>query len=212
MTATDEAGNTATHQVTINILDLDDVTPTGLTIEAGAVTSLAEGTITADTEIKLADILITDVDGGNNQLQVSDNQRFEVRENETGGKELWLKSGAVLDYETATEHKYDVTISVVGHADVNVDHSLTVTDVNDEAPSFADATVNYSEDKTTAVTTLSATADVASATLSYAITGGDGNDTVIRFDLGPAGEDQSDYLLVLQDFTRKLEVANFELI
>ena len=43
-------------------------------------------------------------------------------------------------------------------------------------------------------------------------TGGDANDTIIRFDLGPAGHDDSDYLLVLQDFTRPLEVANFDLI
>ena len=42
--------------------------------------------------------------------------------------------------------------------------------------------------------------------------GGNQNDTIFRFDRGEAGEDASDYLLILEEFTDTVTLAHFELI
>ena len=68
-----------------------------------------------------------------------------------------------------------------------------MTDLNDIAPLFPDASFDYGEASnvaTTAIATLSATPDTATATLSYAITGGAGADA---FD-GKGGIDTVSYV------------------
>ena len=98
---TDDSNNalTAEQTITISIEDIDgtpsDVNeaPTGLSLSDSSL-SIDEG---VTTERHLADISITDADGGNNVAVVSDNTLFEIRDNtSTGGQELWLRAGIDL--------------------------------------------------------------------------------------------------------------------
>ena len=94
------------------------------------VTTLAEDTDTA-TRVKVADVVVTDDALGTNVLSLSgaDAALFEI-----DGSVLYLKAGAVLDYETNPQ--LDVTVAVddptVGATpDGTAALSIAVTDVNE---------------------------------------------------------------------------------
>ena len=100
-----------------------DEAPTAIAL-TNDVTSLAEDADTTSST-KIADIVITDADGGTNTVALSgaDAASFEVV-----GSELQLKAGVAFDYETKTS--YAVTLTT---GSVSVDHTLTITDI-DEGP------------------------------------------------------------------------------
>jgi hypothetical protein len=95
--------------------------------------SLAENTSTA-TRIKVGNIIISDDALGTNNLTVSgaDASFFEI-----SGKELYLKAGTNLDYETKTSYSINVNVddTTVGSTpDATTTFTLAVNDLN-EAPS-----------------------------------------------------------------------------
>jgi len=95
--------------------------PTAIAL-TGAVTSLAENGDTSSAT-KMGDIVITDADGGTNEVVLSgtDAASFEV-----AGTKLFLKAGVTLDYETKSS--YAVTLAT---GSVSVSHMLSITDLND---------------------------------------------------------------------------------
>lgn len=106
----------------ITVTPVDDA-PTALTLKP-ILQTLAENTSTT-RKIAVADIKITDVDGGLNPIKLSgaDAQLFVVE----NGK-LWLRAGAKLDFETNPD--LDVTVST---GKLNQSLHIGVKDVN-EAP------------------------------------------------------------------------------
>ena len=71
----------------------------------------------------MGDIVITDADGGTNDVTLSgaDKEFFEVNGD---GTQLFLKAGVALDYETKTS--YAVTLNT---GNVSVNHTLTIDEV-----------------------------------------------------------------------------------
>ena len=114
---------------TLDILDANDA-PTAVSI-INTTASLAENTSTASA-IKVADITVTDDALGTNTLGVTgaDAALFEVI-----GTELYLKAGAVLDFETNPTLDVAVTVddTAVGSTPdaTSSTYSLTITDTND---------------------------------------------------------------------------------
>lgn len=101
--AADPLGLSYDAQLTVSITDLNE--PPSISL-ANAVASLPEDTDTA-SPVKVADILITDDALGVNLLSLSDSDAglFEVH-----ASALYLKAGAVLDFET--NPVLDVIVSV----------------------------------------------------------------------------------------------------
>jgi 2',3'-cyclic-nucleotide 2'-phosphodiesterase (5'-nucleotidase family)/uncharacterized protein YjiK len=106
--------------------------PTAVIVD-NAVNSLPENTNTA-SRVKLGDIFVTDDGLGTNSLSLSgaDAASFEL-----SGTEFYLKAGVSLDFET--KPTYEVAINAddttVGSApDASVNFTLTLTDVEPEAP------------------------------------------------------------------------------
>ena len=119
----------ARQDVTIAITDLDEV-PSGLALSRSALT-LAENTDTTG-RLLMADILVTDADGGTNQLSLSgaDSDHFVI-----DGNRLYLQAGTVLDYD-AGQRSYTVSVSVTGSG----------TGTNPAAVSFVLTLSNADED------------------------------------------------------------------
>ena len=112
-------------------------------------TTLTEATDTSSA-IRVGDIVVSDDDLGTNDLSLAgtDAALFEIV-----GRQLFLRAGAVLDFETNPD--LDVTVQVddttVGTTpDDTADLAITITDAN-EAPSvtLANTTTTLAEDATT---------------------------------------------------------------
>ena len=114
--------------INVTVMPLDDA-PTALMLN-NPVEMLAENADTSDAT-KVADIMVTDPDGGLRGLELSgdDVRLFRLNDEQT---ELLLRAGAGLDFET--NPSLDVTVRVMG-SDPTVMQSLSITveDV-DEAP------------------------------------------------------------------------------
>ncbi|MBD2472961.1 cadherin domain-containing protein [Nostoc sp. FACHB-145] len=142
---------------TLTLTDVNEA-PTGVNF-ANTITAIAENTSTA-SRIKVADITITDPDGGTNNLSLSgtDAAYFEI---DTGV--LYLKATTTLDYEIKST--YNVTVSVddptLGATpDASGLFTLNVTNLNDNAPILAViSNVNLAENApaNTLIATASAT-------------------------------------------------------
>ena len=114
----------ANYRTVVHVEAVDDAATVALT---DTVTSLSEGASTG-SHFKVANITISDVDGGSNALSLTgaDAAMFEI---ENG--QLYLKSGVTLDFET---NKFlDVTVNVDTAAPGSPDDSqnlrITLTDV-----------------------------------------------------------------------------------
>ena len=107
-----------------------------------------EGTATAR---KLADIGFADDGLGTNRGQVADNDIFEIR----NGTELWLKEGAVLDFNTAQQHRVTINPDVTGTGDdpASVTFTLNVDEVDNKptAMSLTSTGHNVGEDHSAAL-------------------------------------------------------------
>lgn len=122
----------ARQSLKIWVTDVDEA-PTGFALE-DAVSSLAE-TVDTGTRIKVADLVVTDPDTKaafrrhSFSLSGTHADMFEVEDGV-----LYLKAGAVLDHESASE--LPVTVTVDGPVDgtaLRVDHRITVLNRLDEA-------------------------------------------------------------------------------
>ena len=96
--------NTTAELITVNPTDVNEA-PTASAL-ANATASLAENTSTAN-HIKVADITVTDDALGSNTLALTgaDAAAFEIV-----GTELFLKAGAVLDFESKVSYSVAVTV------------------------------------------------------------------------------------------------------
>lgn len=106
--------------------------PTTVVVD-NATTTLPENSSTA-SRVKLGDIFVTDDGLGTNTLSLSgaDAASFELT-----GTEFFLKAGVSLDFETKSSYAVTVNAddSTVGTTpDVSVNFTLTVSDVEPEAP------------------------------------------------------------------------------
>jgi protocadherin Fat 4 len=120
----------ASKTFTLTLTDVNEA-PTAVTF-TNAVTSLPENTLTA-THIKLANVGVTDDALGTNTLSLSGTNASSF---ELIGGVLYLKAGAVLNFEAKSSYQVtvnvdDTTVGVTPDASKNF--TLTVTDVN-EAP------------------------------------------------------------------------------
>ena len=105
---------------------------TAIAVGAGAVTEIAENANT-NTRTKIADLVVTDDDGGNaGTLELTGtNAALFVLE----GTELYLVAGANLDHETVST--LDVRVQLNEDNTVGVDVSLAVTNVDEIATALA---------------------------------------------------------------------------
>ena len=129
----------------VKVSDFLNQAPTAVTL-TNTLSSLAENSDTS-SQIKVADITITDDALGTNTLSLSgaDAALFEIV-TINGASALYLKAGVTLDFETKSH--YDVTVqasdgTVVGSTPVSKNFSLAVTDVN-EAPTSVTLTNSLS--------------------------------------------------------------------
>lgn len=159
------------HQVTV-------AAPTNNppTVSLTNAISLPENTDTTSS-VKVADIVITDDGQGTNTLGLSgpDAASFVI----INGNELHVKSGTSLDFETKPSYNVTVTVddvSLGGGVDNTASFTLSITGVNDNAPTVnTGQTFSVSEAAAngTAVGTLSAEDDDAGTTFSnWQITSG----------------------------------------
>ena len=131
--AEDSVGGYTVERFQLTVNDLNDAL--SAIALSNQVSSLPEDQDTSSRTL-VANILITDDSVGSNTISLSgaDASLFEVESSE---RELYLKNGVVLDYETTTGYEVTVTAedsSVAGSSPVSVIYALSVTDMN-EAPS-----------------------------------------------------------------------------
>ena len=165
--------DTVTHSITVT--NVNNAPTVALT---SVVTNLDED---ADTSsgIKIADVSISDDAIGTNLLSLSgaDAALFELR---AGDTELYLRAGAVLDFETNPTLDVSVDVddaAIPGSPDDSAVHSVSIGDVN-EAPTISLVPVftNLSEDTDTTLAIVVATIDVtddALGTETFYLSGSD---------------------------------------
>lgn len=122
--AKDESGNVFNKIVWIYVLDANDA-PFAMSLSP---TNLAEG----QGGRKVGLLSTSDYDAGvgdNNHVYTilaDADSKFEIR-----GKELWLKEGAVLDYETKKQHSVTIRTTDRGNASFDKTFNIVVTNVNE---------------------------------------------------------------------------------
>ncbi|WP_197092639.1 cadherin domain-containing protein [Labilibaculum euxinus] len=173
VTVSDGTNTSAAETITINITDVNDVTPV---VTASQSFSIAENIANSGV---VGTVLATDGDAGTSFSAWT----------ETGGTgasifEINASSGAItvtdnsgIDYETTTSYTYIVTVSDGTNTSAAETITINITDVNDVAPIVtASQTFNIDEDasNTTSVGTVLATDSDATATTfsSWTITAG----------------------------------------
>ena len=160
-------------------LSVDNIA-TAVALDAGAVTSLEEDADTS-ARTKIADLLFTDADGsspGTPKVIGTHADMFEV-DDEVDVDEyvLYLKASASLDHESVDT--LNVGVQLTEDSTVSVDVSVTINDVNDEAPvitssATGDALIDGTEVTTdTAVYTARGTSDTVAIEWSLKPSNGD---------------------------------------
>ena len=124
VTVTDAGGLTRTETVNIAVTNQNEA-PTDITVAGGSVQeNAAAGTV-------VATLGATDPDAGSTftyTLSSDPSGKFEIV-----GDEIRLKAGATLDYETATSHQVNVTVTDAGGLTRTETVNIAVTNQN-EAP------------------------------------------------------------------------------
>ena len=161
----DGAGNTYSEVITLNVNDLNDETPTDITLTGGSVNENA----TAGTTVATLSTVDADASNSFSYTITSDPSGFF----EISGNQIQVKAGASIDYETATSH--NVTIEVDDGAGNTYSEVITlnVNDLNDETPTditLTGGSVNENATAGTTVATLSTVDADASNSFSYTIT------------------------------------------
>ena len=136
-------------------------------------------------------------------------------------------TGTALDYEGATSHSLTVSVSD-GTAAVTNTVTVTVTDVNDQTPTFSATAgaINYAEGATTAVDSFTITDTDTSGTLACAESGADaskfscaisGSTLTVSWDASPDFETQTDadsngvyvYTITVGDGTNNADAVTY---
>ena len=131
VTVSDGASNSSTQDITISIIDIDDVAPS---ITSGASFSSDEN------QTAIGTVTATDVD----TLDTSSSFTFAV-----SGTELAIDSDGVLtfasapDYETKTSYTATVTVSDGASNSSTQDITVSINNLNDNSPVFT-SEVNFS--------------------------------------------------------------------
>ena len=160
---------TASQAIAVTVTAVNDNTPT---ITSGSAVSVAENvtavtTVTASDTDMPAQTLTFSITGG------ADGDRFTI-DAATGV----LSFSAAPDYEAPSDanadNVYDVTVQVSdGSLTTSQAIAVTVTAVNDNAPTIASgSTVSVAENTTTVATVTASDADLPAQTLTFSITGG----------------------------------------
>ena len=148
VTVSDGASNSSTQDITISIIDIDDVAP--------SITSSAS--FSADeNQTAIGTVTATDVD----TLDTSSSFTFAV-----SGTELAIDSDGVLtfasapDYETKTSYTATVTVSDGASNSSTQDITVSINNLNDNSPIFtSDATFSAAENQTAIGTAAGTDAD-----------------------------------------------------
>ncbi|MDB4829493.1 cadherin domain-containing protein, partial [Gammaproteobacteria bacterium] len=165
VTATDNDGVNSTPQnITVTVKDLNDEAPeftsnAAVTIDENetAVTTLKTTDADADSTVSYS------ITGG------VDKDSFTIVSEATG----ILKLTSAADFETKTS--YEVTVTATDNDGINStpqDITLTISDLNDEAPVFTSNAAVTIDENETAVTTLTTSDADAGSSVTYSITGG----------------------------------------
>ena len=162
VTVTDAGGLTRTETVNIAVTNQNEA-PTDITVAGGSVAeNAAAGTV-------VATLGATDPDAGSTftyTLSSDPSGKFEVV-----GNEVRVKTGATLDYETATSHQVNVTVTDAGGLTRTETVNIAVTNQN-EAPTditVAGGSVQENAAAGTVVATLGATDPDAGSTFTYTL-------------------------------------------
>ena len=162
VTVTDAGGLTRTETVNIAVTNQNEA-PTDITVAGGSVQeNAAAGTV-------VATLGATDPDAGSTftyTLASDPSGKFEIV-----GNEIRLKTGATLDYETATSHNVNVTVTDAGGLTRTETVNIAVTNQN-EAPTditVAGGSVQENAAAGTVVATLGATDPDAGSTFTYTL-------------------------------------------
>ena len=167
----DGMGRTYQKPFTITVLDVETLAITGGSTATVPENRTAVITLTATVEVagRTATFLTT--------LGGADASQFSI----TSAGVLTFKTAP--DYEVPTDtgmdNMYEVTITATDNGTPEMTAmqalTITVTDMNDNVPVFAEgtvATVSYAENDTTAVTTVIATDADAGQTVTFSLSGG----------------------------------------
>ena len=162
VTVTDAGGLTRTETVTIAVTNQNEA-PTDITVAGGSVQeNAAAGTV-------VATLGATDPDAGDSftyTLASDPSGKFEIV-----GNEMRVKAGATLDFETATSHEVDVTVTDAGGLTRTETVTIAVTNQN-EAPTditVAGGSVQENAAAGTVVATLGALDPDAGDTFTYTL-------------------------------------------
>jgi len=205
--AADSLGGFSVKRFQITVNDVNDA-PTAVSL-SDTLTTLPEDSDTTGRTL-IANIQVTDDTVGSNLLSLegADSGYFEL-----DGTALYLKSGAVLDHEADAD--YVVTISaadsgVTGSTPVTVDHTLSISDVN-EAPTavalnspLTEIAENSSTSSRTKVADLVVTDDVL-GTNTFSLSGTDaaqfeiiGTELFLKAGVSLDHESQSSFSLTIE--------------
>ncbi|MDX2288841.1 MAG: M10 family metallopeptidase C-terminal domain-containing protein [Hyphomicrobiaceae bacterium] len=134
----DGAGQNTFARVAFARVEVAAVNDAPVVSLANGVATLPENTDTT-APIKIADIVVTDVDAGTNTLSLagSDADKFSVQ-----AGALFLNASAVLDFETDASLEVTVTVddaSIGSTFEDSVDFVVAITDVDESVVANADA-------------------------------------------------------------------------
>ena len=129
-------------KVNVEIVDVDESGATPPAYPSDAIDELTiEYNATETTRAThLANINFDDVDGGTNDIALSNDELFEIRE----GNQLWLRAGQILDHETAATQE----VTVTGPNGLTQTFILNVADVDDPPTAMNIETITDSVDET----------------------------------------------------------------
>ena len=202
--ATDAAGVTATATVTINIVDVDEAPMFEVVSDGPPPVNVMTVTVAEDateTDLNLAMYSVDDPEDGNItwSLGGADAGLFKLSNTQV------LSFKTLPDYENPTDanrdKEYEVTVQA-SDGTSSVTRMVTVSVMNaNEAPVIAElaSSINYPEDRTDAVATLTATDPDVGDTVTWSKSGTDdeafelgGNDGVLKFADQPDFEIEAD--------------------
>lgn len=158
--ATDQANATTSSDFTLTIANTNDA-PTAITLSSLSVEEDERGAV-------IGNVSVTDVDTGDSHTFAISDDRFEV----VNGQ-LRLKPDKMLDHESEPTIELDITATDVGSLSKSVSFVLTVTDINEFAPTLDHLTLSVDENAAngTLAGTLQATDADTSQTVRFELIG-----------------------------------------
>ena len=181
VTATDGT-NSTDQSITVSVTDIDDVAP-----EFSSSASFSA----AENQTSIGTVIATDVDTSDSSIS------FTV-----SGSELSITSAGVLTFASApdyeTKSSYTATVTATdGTNSTDQSVTVTVTDVDDEAPVFTSSATFSAAENQTAIDTVTATdVDTDNSAITFTVSGSELSITsagVLTFASAPDYEAKSSY-------------------